>query len=68
MNDNIPLAEDILRGADAIAAHLGLDRRTVYHAASTGQLPVFHIGAIVHARKSRLMAWIEAQEEQGRAA
>lgn len=64
MNDNQPLAADILRGADAIAAYLGLEKRAVYHAASTGKLPVFHIGSIVHARKSRLMAWIEEQESK----
>lgn len=63
MNDNA-LATDILRGADAIAAYLGLEKRAVYHAASTGKLPVFHIGSIVHARKSRLMKWIEDQESK----
>lgn len=58
----LPLSADILRGADQIADYLGLDRRAVYHAASHGKLPVFHIGSIVHARRSTLVAWIAKQE------
>lgn len=62
MNDNESLSADMLRGANEIADFLGLDKRQVYHAASTGKLPVFHIGSIVHARKSTLMGWIQDQE------
>ncbi|MGO4666585.1 DNA-binding protein [Bosea sp. 2RAB26] len=60
-NDNV--ASDILRGADAIAAFLGLPRRAVYHAASKGSLPVFRLGECILARKTTLLAWIVEQEQ-----
>ena len=63
-NDN-HLAEDILRGAGAIAAFLGFPRRTVYHAAAKGHLPTFRIGDLVCARKSTLTAWVAEQEKKG---
>ncbi|EBU7498353.1 hypothetical protein DK058_26135, partial [Salmonella enterica subsp. enterica serovar Typhi] len=56
------LAEDILRGADAIATYMGLPRRAVYHAVAKGQLPAFRIGETVCARKSTLRGWIAKQE------
>ena len=65
MNDNSPLAADILRGAAAIADFLGFERRAVYHACSKGSLPTFRIGETVCARKSTLLAWILAQETAG---
>lgn len=64
MNDNEPVAADILRGADDIAAFLGLDKRAVYHAASRNKLPTFRIGAIICARRSTLLSWIVAQEKK----
>lgn len=65
-NDNI--AGDMLRGAEAIAAFLGLPRRAVYHAASKGNLPVFRLGETLLGRKSTLLAWIAEQEAAGRRA
>lgn len=62
MNDNSPLAADVLRGADAIAEWMGFKRRTIYHLAATGALPTFRMGDIVCARKSTLAAWIAGQE------
>ncbi|UVK44830.1 excisionase family DNA-binding protein [Mesorhizobium sp. AR07] len=59
-NDN--LAADILRGADAIAQHLGFPRRAIYHLVSKGGLPSFRLGETVCARKSTLAKWISAQE------
>ncbi len=59
------LADDILRGADQIAAFLFGDpkeRRKVYHLVESSHLPHFRLGAIVCARKSRLIQWIEQQE------
>ena len=61
------LGDDILRGADAIAAFLFGDprlRRRVYHLTSDarGGMPHFKLGAIICARKSTLVRWIEAQE------
>lgn len=59
-NDN--LASDLLTGADQIAAFLGWPRRTVYHAVSKKSLPSFRIGETICARKSKILAFIEAQE------
>jgi excisionase family DNA binding protein len=59
------IAGDILYGADAIAAFLfGTKggRRTVYNLVQNKQLPHFRVGANICARKSVLLAWIEAQE------
>ena len=56
---------DLLRGADAIAEFVFGDRRErrrVYHLKDRGHLPVFQMGATVCARKTTLIAWIEAQE------
>jgi hypothetical protein len=60
-----PLSEDLLKGADEIAEFFYGDRRQrrkIYHLAETSRLPVFRLGAVLCARKSQLMAWIEAQE------
>lgn len=59
-----PLADDMIRGADAIADWMGLNRRQIYHLAATSRLPVFKMGSILCARKSRLMDWIKEQEER----
>jgi hypothetical protein len=62
------LSDDILRGADAIAEFFfgsRRERRKIYHLAESGQLPVFRMGAVLCARRSRLLAWIEAQEDAG---
>lgn len=59
---SLNLADDLLRGADEIAAFTGTKRRQVYHLAQTSRLPVFKIGSILCARKSRIIAWIEEQE------
>ena len=64
MNDNQPIASDILRGADEIAAFMGLDKRAIYHAASRQKLPTFRVGAIICARRSTLLTWIAAQERR----
>jgi hypothetical protein len=64
---NADLAGDIIEGAEAIAEVLWGDRkkkRRVYHLAETGELPIFRLGSIIHARKSVLIAHIEAQEAQ----
>ncbi|MEX0406915.1 DNA-binding protein [Aquibium sp. LZ166] len=64
MNDNTPLAADILRGAGAIAEFLGFERRAIYHAVSKGSIPTFRVGETVCARRSTLAAWIAEQERQ----
>lgn len=61
------LADDLLHGADAIAAFVFGDakqRRKVYYYAGEAklQLPVFRIGSVICARKSKLLEWVERQE------
>jgi hypothetical protein len=60
------LADDMLRGAEAIAEFLFGDskqRRKVYHVVECGKLPTFRLGSILCARKSKLLEWIEQQEK-----
>lgn len=62
-----PLADDLLRGADEIAAFMfgsARHRRKVYYLtgeASRG-LPHFKMGSLICARKSTLLRWIAEQE------
>ena len=67
------LGGDLLRGADAIAEFLLGDRRErrrVYYLTgeARGRLPHFRLGAIICARKSTLLRWIEAHEARGESA
>lgn len=59
-NDNIPA--DLLLGADAIAAFLGITRRQTYRLVYEGVIPSFKAGGSVSARKSSLTKWMAAQE------
>jgi hypothetical protein len=59
------LAGDILYGADGIAEFLYGDRklrRKVYNLVETARLPHFRLGAVICARRSVLLDWIQAQE------
>jgi len=61
------LGDDLLHGAEVIAVFVfgnEKHRRKVYHYAGDAKvrLPVFRIGNVICARKSKLIAWIEAQE------
>ena len=61
------IADDILRGASAIAIFLHGDaakRRSVYHEASRGRLPTFRFSGRLCARKSTLIKFIEDQENR----
>jgi hypothetical protein len=61
------LAGDILHGADGIAEFLYGDRklrRKVYNLVETACLPHFRLGAVICARRSILLGWIECQEAQ----
>jgi len=65
VNDNIPLSEDLLDGAEEISRFIYGDvkyRRRVYHLAEKKALPVFRMGSTLCARKSTLTTWIAAQE------
>jgi excisionase family DNA binding protein len=50
--------EGWLRGADAIAAHIGCPRSRVYALASAGRIPVHRDGTALLARKPELDAWL----------
>ena len=56
---------DLLYGVAAIAAHLGLTDRQTRHNIDEGRLPTFRMGAIICARKSSLLRWMEGQERAG---
>src|SRR5580704_118233 len=61
------LADDILRGADAIAEFIfgaRESRRKVYYLAECCRLPVFRLGAVLCARRSVLLNWIAGQESR----
>jgi hypothetical protein len=64
------LADDILKGADAIGEFIfgkkeGV-RRKIYYLAETSHLPVFRLGAVLCARRSVLLRWIAGQESRVR--
>lgn len=61
------LADDMLRGAEALAEFLLGDptqRRKIYHLAETTDWPFFHMGAVLCGRKSKFLAYIEDQERK----
>lgn len=60
--DNDNLADDILKGADEIAAFLGEDKRAVFYQIAKGKLPHYRIGQNIRGRKSTLRAWMAEQE------
>jgi DNA-binding phage protein len=60
---------DLLTGVAAIAEHLGMTKRQVYHLHHTGSLPTFHAtpaSRTVLARRSTLAAHFAAQEKAAR--
>lgn len=70
---DVSLAEDVLRGAEAIAGFLfhgtsddqrGRNRRKVYYLAESSRLPAFRLGSMLCARKSKLLDFIAAQENK----
>lgn len=53
---------DLLYGVKAIAAHLQMTHKQVYHLHDKGDLPTFKVGATVCARRSTLAKHFAAQE------
>ena len=53
---------DLLHGVGAIADHLSMTRKQVYHMHDRKQLPTFRIGRTVCATRSGLAAHFAAQE------
>ncbi len=48
------LAQDLLPGADAAAAFIGVTRRAVYHLVEAGHLPAVRKGRRLYFRRSEL--------------
>jgi hypothetical protein len=66
--EELEFADDLLRGAAAIAAWLfgsAKMRRKVFHLVATSRLPHFRIGSQICARKSTLLAHFDSQERGG---
>jgi hypothetical protein len=57
------LADDLLDGADEIAAFLGWPKRRVFYALERRRIPGFKIGNKWHARRSTLTAHIARLEQ-----
>ncbi len=53
---------DLLYGVKAIAAHLQMTEKQVYHLHDKASLPTFKVGATVCARRSTLAKHFAAQE------
>jgi hypothetical protein len=63
-NDNTsPTPGDLLLGADAIAAFLGISRRQCYRLVYDRIIPSFKAGGTVAARKSSLTKWMAEAEQ-----
>lgn len=63
--ENSNLSEDMLAGAGAIAEFLFGDqkkKKRVYYLVQQGELPVFRLGDVIHARKSVLRDFIAKRE------
>lgn len=61
------LADDLLEGAEQIADFVYGNpgkRRKIYHLAETSRFPIFRLGAVLCARKSKIEAWIAEQEKR----
>lgn len=50
----MPLKEDLISGADAIAEFCNVPPRRVYAWAKKGDVPVFSVGGVLYARASEL--------------
>ncbi len=61
-SQNQSLADDVLRGAEAIAQFTGDDPRRIYYLGTTGALPIFKIGDSLCMRKSRYLQMVEELE------
>ncbi len=59
---------DLLYGVPAISEYLGLTEHQARHNIDKGRIPTFRMGAIICARKSSLVSWLEDQERGGGAA
>lgn len=58
----VNLRDDLVIGADAVACFLGMTKRQVYGCMERRHMPLFKIGAQICARRSVVLAWIQARE------
>jgi hypothetical protein len=58
------IADDLLRGAEEIGNEIGYTRSQIYHAHRTGTLPIFVVGNLLHARRSRLREHFASLEQK----
>ena len=57
---------DLLYGMQAIAVFLGIKRSVAYHLAATHRIPTFKVGRTVCARRSKILAALDALETTDR--
>lgn len=58
-----PLADDLIWGAEAIAAYLGLKPTAIFYAARKGTLPIKRVGEKLVASKVALRRHFQQQED-----
>ena len=58
---------DLLVGVQAIADFLGYTKAGIQHLIDRGAIPIFRIGARVHARPSTLNEWLAELDTKARA-
>ena len=57
-----PLKDDLLKGAERIADHMGEDLRRTFYLLETGALPAFKMAGRWYCRKSKIRARIAELE------
>lgn len=57
----MPIADDVLIGAKAIADETGIKVRQVYRLAELGGIPTFKLGGTLAARRSELQQALSAK-------
>ena len=62
MNANdLDLKDDLIVGAEPIGEYCNMSVRRIYYCAEKKLLPIFKVGAILHARKSELQKRLSAE-------
>ena len=65
MMETISVADDLLEGAEAIAAELGWSRRRVYYAVEQGSgWPIWHEGGVITSTRSALRSYLSARAQE----
>jgi hypothetical protein len=67
MTEQVPLAEDLIEGAGAIAAEIGVSERRAFEPMGKKAIPAFKLGGTWFARRSTLRSHIERLEQGGAA-